>query len=115
MLRDIGEMKEMTLKFCGLALALAATVSLAGCNTPDGQGAAGGAVLGGATGALLGAALTNRPAGALLGGVAGAATGAMIGSASARDADRDYEPPRHRRCAETYYDYYGHERCRAWY
>ena len=91
----------MTLKLSGLAFALAAGLSLAGCNTPEGQGAAGGAIIGGATGALLGAAISNRPAGALLGGVAGAATGAMIGSASARDADPDYEPRRHRRCAET--------------
>ena len=71
----------MMRKVSGLALGLAAALSLAGCNTPEGQGAAGGAVIGGATGALLGAAITNRPAGALLGGVAGAATGAMVGSA----------------------------------
>jgi hypothetical protein len=103
----------MTLKFTGLALGLAAALALGGCNTPEGQGAAGGAVLGGATGALLGAAVSNRPEGALLGGVAGAATGAMIGSASARPRDPDYAPPR--RCAEVYYDYYGRERCRAWY
>jgi len=104
----------MMLKFSGLALGLAAALSLAGCNTPEGQGAAGGAVLGGATGALLGAAVTGRPGGALLGGVAGAATGAMIGSASAAPQDPGYAPPP-RRCAEFYYDYYGREHCRAWY
>jgi predicted small secreted protein len=103
----------MMLKISGLALGLAAALSLAGCNTPEGQAAGGGAVVGGATGALLGAAITGRPAGALLGGVAGAATGAMVGSASARAHDPDYAPPR--RCAEVYYDYYGRERCRAWY
>ncbi len=98
----------------GLALAMAAALSLAGCNTPQGQGAAGGAVLGGATGALLGAAVSNRPEGALLGGVAGAATGAMIGSAAAGPQDPGYAPPP-RRCAEYYYDYYGRQVCRAWY
>ena len=101
-------------KMTGLALCVAAAFSLAGCNTPEGQGAAGGALFGGATGALLGAAVSNRPEGALLGGVAGAAAGAMIGSASARPQDPGYAPPP-RRCAEYYYDDYGRERCRAWY
>lgn len=104
----------MNLKITGLALGFVAAMSLGACNTPEGQGAAGGAVIGGATGALLGAAITNRPAGALLGGVAGAATGAMVGSAAARPEDPGYAPPP-RRCAEYYYDYYGRERCRAWY
>jgi predicted small secreted protein len=106
----------MMLKISGLALGLAAALSLAGCNTPEGQAAGGGAVVGGATGALLGAAITGRPGGALLGGVAGAATGAMVGSASARNRDDDdYGPPPPRRCAEVYYDYNGRERCRAYY
>jgi predicted small secreted protein len=108
----------MILKVSVLALGVAAALSLAGCNTPEGQGAAGGAVIGGATGALLGAAITNRPGGALLGGVAGAATGAMIGSAAARPQDPGYAPPPPpppRRCAEFYYDYYGRQVCRAWY
>jgi predicted small secreted protein len=104
----------MMLKVTGLALGVAAALTLAGCNTPEGQGAAGGAIIGGATGALLGGALTNRPGGALLGGVAGAATGAMIGSAAASPQDPGYAPPR-RRCAEFYYDYYGRRVCRAWY
>jgi predicted small secreted protein len=104
----------MVLKNIALAMTAAACLSLAGCNTPEGQGAAGGAVIGGATGALLGAAITNRPAGALLGGVAGAATGAMIGSAAASPEDPGYAPPR-RRCAEFYYDYYGNRVCRTYY
>ena len=98
----------MMRKLTGLALGLAATLALVGCDTPQGQAAGGGAIIGGATGALLGAAISNRPEGALLGGVAGAATGAMIGSASAANA-----PPR--RCADYYYDYYGREVCRSWY
>src|SRR5947209_18883992 len=98
----------MMLKVTGLALAAVTALTLAGCNTPEGQGAAGGAVVGGATGALLGAALTNRPAGALLGGVAGAATGAMIGSASAPPrAGVVYEAPPPRRGVEFAYGYYG--------
>ena len=68
-------------KLIGLSLALAMATSLAGCDTPQGQNAAGGAVMGGATGALLGAALTGRPGGAVIGGVTGAATGAMVASA----------------------------------
>ena len=104
----------MMLRVTGFALVAATALSLAGCNTPEGQGAAGGAVIGGATGALLGAAISDRPSGALLGGVAGAAAGAMIGSASARPHDGDYEAPR-RRCAEYYYDYDGRRVCRAFY
>ena|SRR3954468_15530453 len=106
----------MMLKFTGLALVAATALSLAGCNTPEGQGAAGGAVIGGATGALLGAAISNRPSGALLGGVAGAATGAMIGSASARPREVVVvEAPPPRRCVEFDYDYYGRRVCRAFY
>jgi osmotically inducible lipoprotein OsmB len=71
-----------------LALAMATAMAVAGCDTPQGQNAAGGAVIGGATGALLGGALTNRPGGALVGGIAGAATGAMIGSASTPPGSR---------------------------
>jgi predicted small secreted protein len=104
----------MMRKVWGIALAMATAVSVAGCNTPEGQGAAGGAVIGGATGALLGAAVTNRPGGALLGGVAGAAAGAMVGSAAARPQDPGYAPPP-RRCAEFYYDYYGNRVCREYY
>ena len=69
-------------KIVFLSLAIATAMPLAACDTPQGQNAAGGAVLGGATGALLGGALTGHPGGAIAGGVAGAATGAMIGAAS---------------------------------
>jgi hypothetical protein len=101
-----------------LSLAMAAAVSLAGCDTPQGQNAAGGALVGGATGALLGGALTNRPSGALVGGIAGAATGAMIGSASTPPGPGYYPPgppPPPARCAEWYFDYYGNRVCRAYY
>jgi len=100
-----------------LSLAMAAAVSLAGCDTPQGQNAAGGALVGGATGALLGGALTNRPSGALVGGIAGAATGAMIGSAATPQGPGYYPPPPPPQggCAEWYYDYYGNRVCRAYY
>src|SRR6202034_1010876 len=98
------EMEPMK-KLIGLSLALATATWLAGCDTPQGQNAAGGAVVGGATGALLGAALTGRPRGAAIGAVTGAATGAMVASA-ATPQEPGYAPPP-RRCAEFYYDYYG--------
>jgi predicted small secreted protein len=106
------EMESMK-KLIGLSLALAMATSLAGCDTPQGQNAAGGAVLGGATGALLGAALTGRPGGALVGGVTGATTGAIV-AAAATPRDAGYAPPP-RRCAEFYYDYYGNRVCRTYY
>ncbi len=101
-------------KIICLSLALAMAASVAGCNTPQGQNAAGGAVLGGATGALLGAAVTGgRPGGAIVGGIGGAVAGAMVGSAMTPQ-DPGYAPPP-RRCAEWYYDYYGNRVCRAYY
>ena len=92
-------------------------VSLAGCDTPQGQNAAGGALVGGATGALIGGALTNRPSGALVGEITGAAAGAMIGSAATPQGPGYYPPPPPPQggCAEWYYDYYGNRVCRAYY
>ena len=70
-------------------------------------------VLGGATGALIGGALTIAPA------------APWPAPQSARRAARRSAPPRPRRapaisagprrCAEWYYDYYGNRVCRAWY
>ncbi len=100
-----------------LSLALAAAVSVTGCDTPQGQNAAGGAVIGGATGALIGGAISGRPGGALVGGIAGATTGAMIGSAATPPGPGYYPPPPPPQagCAEWYYDYYGNRVCRAYY
>jgi len=112
-LHENMEMEAMK-KLIGISLALTMAASLVGCDTPQGQNAAGGAVLGGATGALLGAALTGRPGGAVLGGVTGAATGAIVGSA-ATPPGPGYPPPPPPRCAEFYYDYYGNRVCRAYY
>jgi len=112
-LHENMEMEAMK-KLIGISLALTMAASLAGCDTPQGQNAAGGAVVGGATGALLGAALSGgRPGAAVLGGVTGAATGAIVGSAMTPQ-DPGYAPPP-RRCAEFYYDYYGNRVCRAFY
>ena len=100
-------------KWVALTAALATAVLLAGCNTPEGQNAAGGALLGGTTGALVGGALSNSGSGALVGAVTGAAAGAMLGAAST-PTQAGYAPPP-RRCAEWYYDYYGNRVCRTYY
>ncbi len=100
-----------------LSLALATTVVVAGCDTPQGQNAAGGAVVGGLTGALLGSAIDHGHvggAGTVVGGLTGAAAGAMIGSAATPQPGYPPPPPP-RRCAEFYYDYYGNQVCRAYY
>ena len=110
----------MRTTFLGAGL-LASALALSGCNTPQGQNAAGGAVLGGATGALIGGLATGRAGGALAGGALGAATGAIIGSANTpRPAPPPgyYEPvptvyaaPPPPRCIEFGYDPYGNQVC----
>ena len=87
-----------------LLAVVASSLSLAGCNTPQQQGAANGALFGGAAGALVGGLATGRPGGALAGAAVGAATGAAVGAASAP-----------RRCARGGYDYYGNPVCLAYY
>jgi hypothetical protein len=113
--QETGVMKKLIF----LSLAMATALSVVGCDTPQGQNAAGGAVIGGATGALLGGALSNSAGGAIVGGIAGAATGAMIGSAATPPGPGYYPPgpppPPPGRCAEWYYDYYGNRVCRAYY
>jgi hypothetical protein len=112
------------IRITSLAMAVAMGISLAGCNTPQGQNAAGGAVLGGATGALIGGLATGHAGGALVGGAIGAATGATIGAASTPPPGYDGPGPGYGpgpcygpgpRCAEFYYDYDGNRRCRAFY
>ncbi len=75
-------MKQMVSAVAAGALAL----SLTACNTP-GDRAAGGAVLGGLTGAAVGAAATGRAGGALAGAAVGAAGGAIVGAATAPSRD----------------------------
>ncbi|MBN9083518.1 MAG: hypothetical protein BGP04_14905 [Rhizobiales bacterium 62-17] len=90
-------------KFALAGAALAAVLSLAACNTP-GERAAGGAVIGGAGGALVGAAVSGGSAGGTLAGAAiGAAGGAVIGANTA---------PRYGYgCRRWGYNYYGRRVC----
>ena len=118
-----GVMKKLVF----LSLAMAAAIPVAGCETPQQQNAANGALIGGVTGALIGGA-ANRAGGALAGGAIGAATGAIIGSAATPPGPGYYPPPPPpgyappplppppaARCAEWYYDYYGNRVCRGYY
>ena len=64
-----------------VAAALAAVLAGAGCTVAE-ERAGGGAVLGAATGSILGALATGRPGGALAGAALGGATGAIVGAAT---------------------------------
>lgn len=86
-------------KIYALGIAALAVLPLAGCNSPEDR-AVGGALLGGATGAVIGAAATGRGSGALVGGALGAAGGAIIG-ANTRPA---YADPYYYPEAEPVYD-----------
>ncbi len=68
-------------KIMTLAAAGALTLSVAACNTP-GERAAGGAVIGGVTGAAVGAAVGGGR-GAVVGGLLGAGAGAVVGAGTA--------------------------------
>jgi Glycine zipper len=107
-----------------LSTVAATAIALSGCDTPQGQNAAGGALIGGATGAIIGSAVSGGHAGgALVGGALGAATGAMVGSAATPPGPYygpgpgpgPYPPPPGARCAQFYYDYYGNRVCQAYY
>jgi hypothetical protein len=97
-------------RIVALSLALAAAISVSGCQTPQQSNALGGAVLGGAGGALVGSALGHGGAGATVaGGAIGAATGAMLGSSLTPPG------PAYGRCAQWGYDYNGNQVCTAFY
>jgi hypothetical protein len=114
-----------------MTMVAASAIALAGCQTPQQQNAAGGAVLGGATGAIIGSAVSHgSPGGALVGGVLGAATGAMVGSAATPPGPPPPPPPGYyapgpyayapppgpgSRCAHWGYDYNGNRICVAYY
>jgi hypothetical protein len=74
------------------AASLLLAVLLAGCTTPSGAPdyTGSGALVGGASGAVLGAGLdrANPGAGALIGGAAGLITGGLIGHAMDQQANR---------------------------
>ena len=83
--------------------ALAMLSPLTGCYSP-GDRALGGAAIGGASGAIIGTAVSGgRAGGALAGAAIGAASGAIVGAATA--------PPPGPRCAQWGYDYYGNPVC----
>jgi hypothetical protein len=110
-----------------VSLALAAAVSVAGCETPQQTNALGGAVIGGTGGALVGSALSHGSAGgAVAGGAIGAATGAMLGSAATPSGAYYGGPGPYYggpgpyyggpgRCAQWAYDYSGNRVCTAFY
>jgi osmotically inducible lipoprotein OsmB len=84
-----------------LAGAIVMALPLAACNNRDpGDRALGGAALGGAAGALIGAAATGRACGAIAGAAIGAAGGAIVGASTTP-----------RRCIRSGYDYYGNPVC----
>lgn len=91
-----------------LTVALATTLGLSGCYTPQDR-AVGGAALGGATGAAIGGLASGTAGGAVAGGILGAAAGGIIGANTAPP------PPPPRRCAEFAYDDYGGRHCVAWF
>ena len=95
-------------KMFALLLALAATVSVSACQTPQQSNALAGGALGAGAGALIGSAVTHGSAGGALAGAAiGAGSGAMIGAAST--------PPYAGQCARWGYDYNGNRICMAYY
>ena len=99
-------------KLVFISLALATAVSLGGCNSPQqSQNTATGALVGAGTGAVIGGLATGRAGGALAGAGIGAVAGGLLGAASTPGPG--YGP--RRGCAEFYYDYYGNQRCRAYY
>lgn len=73
-------------KFVTLASVAFLGLSVAACNTPS-ERAAGGALIGGATGAAIGGLATGRAGGAVVGGMLGAAGGAILGAATAACPD----------------------------
>lgn len=89
-------------KFVAMTAVVLSMGGLAACNTP-GERAAGGAVIGGATGALIGGLATGRAGGAVAGGLIGAAGGAIIGGATAPQRERCYYSRYYRQTiCETY-------------
>ena len=100
------------------AVALVATIGLAGCGYTPEQRAASGGLIGAGTGAALGSALGGGPGAVVAGALLGGGTGALIG-ANTRPAPppvyveaRRPPPPR---CAEFAEDPYGRPYCRAYY
>ena len=96
---DMFRFNFMNASFHRSVVVVALTTMLAGCVDPYGQPnyTGSGALIGGGSGALLGAAIDRRnpAAGALIGGAAGLLTGSLIGHSMDDDARRRYyyQPP----------------------
>jgi osmotically inducible lipoprotein OsmB len=90
-------------KIVTIAVVSALALGLAACNSP-GERAAGGALIGGATGAAIGGLATGRGSGALVGGLIGAGTGAVIGASTAPEPGVSCYRDRYGRriCEEVY-------------
>ena len=88
-----------------LVAAAVSALGLAGCqNNTRAENTVGGAVLGGAAGAVIGSAVTGgRAGGAIIGGVAGAVAGGAIGNSQPAVDDA--------RCVRVRYDAYGNPVC----
>jgi hypothetical protein len=107
--------------------ALATAASVAGCQTPQQQNALGGAVVGGAGGALIGSAVSHgSPGGAMAGAAIGAGTGALLGALALPPYYAGPPPPAYfglppgpppgpSRCAQWVFDYNGNRVCTAYY
>ena len=88
-MRGNWRMKDLPLLSVGLVC-----VGLAGCSSAPGSGKQQGAVIGGATGAAVGASVTkNRALGAVIGGAVGAAGGYVVGGKTGHlDKDKNGNP-----------------------
>jgi hypothetical protein len=82
-----------------LLLVSVVALSMAGCSMS--QRETNGALIGGATGAVVGGVASHSWGGAAVGGAVGAVAGAVIANATAP----------HRHC---WYNHYGHWVCRYW-
>ena len=111
-----------------LLLALASAASVAGCQTPQQQNALGGAAVGGASGALIGSAVSHGSAGGAMAGAAIGAPGpgALLGALALPPYYAGPPPPAYfslppgpppgpSRCAQWVFDYNGNRVCTAYY
>jgi MFS family permease len=96
-------------------IAMAAVGLALGACTPHEERVGGGAVLGAATGAVIGGLATGRAGGALAGAAIGGVGGAIVGSATSpyRRGGYYYDDGYYGGCPYGYYrDYYGRLYCR---
>lgn len=105
-------------RFFALAALAALSLSVAACGYTPEQRAMSGGALGAATGAAIGAATGGGVGAALAGGAIGGATGAIAGAATTPPPPpppQAYDRRRPPRCAQIGYDAYGNQFCAAYY